>query len=167
MKQIIFVLIVIQKLNLNKGNSGVEFTPLSFMYYIFSPNYVPQSKTCRKVSMMYGYIPLWRREGDRAEAWSLAWWRVLVPSGTYNKIFYLCIINFCDKNLFSNNNPSQIVDSSHKPSCGAQNRQGLLLVADDFDRYASLRSLHRPPDALTTSPVAFIYIILLKLKLCC
>ena len=60
-------------------------------------------------------------------------------------------------NLFRNNNPSQIIYSSHKTSCGAQNRQALLLVADDFDRYASLRSLHRPPDALATSPVAFIY----------
>ena len=63
----------------------------------------------------------------------------------------------CPSDFFRNNNTTQIINSSHKTSCGTQNRQALLIVADDFDRYASLRSLHRPPDALATSPVAFIY----------
>jgi hypothetical protein len=59
-------------------------------------------------------------------------------------------------NFFWCYNTTKVINPSHKTSCGAQNRQALLFVADDFDRYASLRSLHRPPDALATSPVAFI-----------
>ena len=33
-------------------------------------------------------------------------------------------------------------------SCGAQNRWSLLLVANDFDRYANSHSLPRPQDAV-------------------
>ena len=35
-----------------------------------------------------------------------------------------------------------------KDSCGAQNRWSLLLVANDFDRYAFFASLNPPPAAL-------------------
>ena len=44
-----------------------------------------------------------------------------------------------------------------KSTCGAQNRWSLLLVANDFDRYANSHSLLRPQDA-----VVFLSPLLLK-----
>ncbi len=74
---------------------------------------------------------------------------------------YMWWLAFCyakiTTNLFWYYNMTLIVNPSHKTSCGTPNYQALLLVADDFDRYGSLRLLYRPTDALATSPVAFKY----------
>ncbi len=42
------------------------------------------------------------------------------------------------------------------PSCGTQNRWSLLLVANDFDRYANSHSLPRPQDAVVFLARAFV-----------
>ena len=42
------------------------------------------------------------------------------------------------------------------PSCGTQNRWSLLLVANDFDRYANSHSLHPPPAAVVFLARAFV-----------